>query len=86
MFNLLDLADVTRDPQAIRAAVQAAYHNAAKLNLYPVPPNTMVTVDNGGRAPIHVHSFGRHRAWGCPRHGRAGAVAARRAASASTGA
>ena len=66
MFNLLDLADVTRDPQAIRAAVQAAYHNAAKLNLYPVPPNTMVTVDNGGRAPIHVHSFGRHRAWGYP--------------------
>ncbi|MCX6966311.1 MAG: hypothetical protein NTZ46_00780 [Verrucomicrobia bacterium] len=66
LFDLLDLADATRDPQAIRAAAEVAYHNAAKLNLYPVPPDLTVTVDKGGHAPIHGHSFGRHRNWGYP--------------------
>src|SRR5207247_2078421 len=66
-FDLLDLADATREPQYVRAALEAAYHNAAKMNLYPVPPDTTVTVDRGGLAPVHYHSYGRHRnIWGFP--------------------
>ncbi|HTF13151.1 MAG TPA: hypothetical protein VK643_00615, partial [Burkholderiales bacterium] len=66
-FDLLDLADATRDPQHIRAALEAAYHDAAKVNLYPMPPEMAVTVDRGGKAPVHYHSFGRHKnQWGFP--------------------
>src|SRR6185295_1550186 len=50
-----------------QAAREAAYQNAAKLNLYPVPPEATVTVDRGGRVPVHEHSYGRHRnQWGFP--------------------
>ena len=45
----------------VRGAVEAAYHQAAKVNLYPAPPDTLVTVDRDGKAPVHQHSFGRHR-------------------------
>ena len=66
-FDLLDLANATRDPQDIRAAQEAAYHNAAKMNLYPTPPEANVTVDPGGQVPVHFHSFGRHHnIWGYP--------------------
>jgi len=66
-FDLLDLANVTRDPPDVRAAQEAAYHNAAKLNLYPAPPDASVTVDRGGQVPVHFHSFGRHHnIWGFP--------------------
>ncbi|MEA3210332.1 MAG: hypothetical protein QOE70_3389 [Chthoniobacter sp.] len=66
-FDLLDLADETREAQPVSAALEAAYHNAAKMNLYPVPPEATVTVDRGGFAPVHYHSFGRHRnQWGFP--------------------
>jgi len=66
-FDLLDLAEATHEPRDIRAAVEAAYHNAAKINLYPAPPETAVTVDRDGKAAIHAHSFGRHRnQWGFP--------------------
>jgi hypothetical protein len=66
-FDLLDLADATHDPKFRRGALDAAYHNAAKVNLYPVPPDAMITVDRGGKAPVHFHSFGRHRnQWGFP--------------------
>jgi hypothetical protein len=66
MFDLLELADVTHDPEITRAATEAAYHVASGLNLYPVPPDTTVTMDRDGLAPIHGHSFGRHRTWGYP--------------------
>jgi hypothetical protein len=67
LFDLLDLADATREPRFLRGAVEAAYHQAAKVNLYPAPPDTLVTVDRGGLAPVHQHSFGRHRnVWGFP--------------------
>lgn len=66
-FNLLDRACATRDPRDIGAAREAAYHNAAKLNLYPVPPEQDIAVDPGGLVPVHAHSFGRHRnQWGFP--------------------
>jgi hypothetical protein len=66
-FDLLDLAAATHDPHDIQAAREAAYHNAAKINLYPAPPDSMVTVDRGGLAPVHLHSYGRHHnIWGFP--------------------
>jgi len=59
-FDLVDRADV-------QGAVEAAYRIAATLNLYPSPPDAMVTVDRGGLVPVHFHSFGRHRnIWGFP--------------------
>ncbi len=67
-FDLLELADATHEPEDIPRALEAAYHVAARLNLYPVPPDTTVTVDRGGLAPVHLHSFGRHHnIWGFPR-------------------
>jgi hypothetical protein len=66
-FDLLDLATATREPSLIQAAVEAAYQNATKLSLYPVPPDSIVTVDRGGTAPVHLHSIGRHHnIWGFP--------------------
>jgi hypothetical protein len=66
-FDLLDLSDATGDSQDARAALEAAYDNAAKVNLYPAPPETMITVDRGGQVPVHYHSFGRHKnQWGYP--------------------
>ncbi|HEY3900710.1 MAG TPA: hypothetical protein VGM54_19025 [Chthoniobacter sp.] len=66
-LDLLDLANATRDPRDISTAEEAAYHNAAKMNLYPVPPEASVTVDRGGHVPVHFHSFGRHHnIWGFP--------------------
>lgn len=66
-FDLLDRASETRDAQDIAAAREAAYHNAAKLNLYPAPPDATVTMDRGGLAPVHLHSLGRHKnQWGFP--------------------
>ncbi len=68
LFNLLDLADAGKDPADVRAAVEAAYSNAAlRLNLHPVPPEKQITVDVGGVAPVHLHSFSRHsNIWGYP--------------------
>jgi len=66
-FEVLDLANATRDPAHIRLATEAAYHNAAKLNVYPTPPDGNITMDAGGKTPIHFHSFGRHKnVWGYP--------------------
>jgi len=66
-FDLLELADATAEPAHVQAALEAAYHNAAKLNLYPVPPDATVTVERGGLTPVHAHSIGRHRnIWGFP--------------------
>ncbi|MCX6968102.1 MAG: hypothetical protein NTZ46_10080 [Verrucomicrobia bacterium] len=67
IFDLLDIAEATRDPQDIQTAVAAAYSNSIMLNLYPVPPDSMVTVDRGGLGPVHPHSVLRHRnIWGFP--------------------
>jgi hypothetical protein len=66
-FDLLDLASITHEPGDVSAALEAAYHAAAKVNLYPMPPDANVTVDRGGVAPVHRHSFGRHKnIWGFP--------------------
>ena len=67
LFDRLDLADATRDARDVAAAIAAAYANSAQLNLYPVPPDTKVTVDPGGFAPVHPHSVSRHHnIWGFP--------------------
>ncbi|XHR27146.1 MAG: hypothetical protein ACFUZC_14465 [Chthoniobacteraceae bacterium] len=67
LFDLLDLAAATREPGDIQTAIAAAYANAAQLNLYPTPPDTLVTVDRGGLAPVHPHSVMRHHnIWGFP--------------------
>ena len=65
LFDSLEAFDATHDPRAVERAVEAAYHQIASLNLSPAPPATNVTVDVGGRAPVHPHSIGRHRnIWG----------------------
>jgi hypothetical protein len=65
LFDLLELGDATHDLRYARGAAEAAYHQVALLNLSPVPPASNVTVDAGGRAPVHPHSIGRHRnQWG----------------------
>jgi hypothetical protein len=65
LFDYIDLHAATREPQFLRGALDAAYHYSTSLNLYPAPPDESVTVDAGGRAPIHYHSFGRHHnVWG----------------------
>jgi hypothetical protein len=66
-FDVVDLASITGKPEHIKVAREAAYQQASKLNLYPTPPDTEVTVDAGGKAPVHYHSIGRHRnQWGFP--------------------
>lgn len=65
LFDFLELHDATHDALAIQGAVEAAYHNVTGLNLYPAPPKENVLVEKGGFAPIHPHSFGRHKnVWG----------------------
>ncbi len=65
LFDNLELCDATHDARALAGAVEAAYHQVAMLNLAPAPPATNVTVDAGGRGPVHPHSIGRHRnIWG----------------------
>ncbi|MBM3860780.1 MAG: hypothetical protein FJ395_14165 [Verrucomicrobia bacterium] len=60
LFDAVERADTP-------AAVEAAYRVAATLNLYPLPPDTMVTMEKGGLVPVHPHSIGRHRnIWGFP--------------------
>ncbi|MEI7728297.1 MAG: hypothetical protein WCO56_01945 [Verrucomicrobiota bacterium] len=65
LFDYLELYDATKDARALRAVVEAAYERTVSLNLYPMPPATQVTVDAKGVAPVHRHSFGRHKnIWG----------------------
>lgn len=67
LFDLLDLALATGENKYRDATRTAAYHAASRVNLYPAPPDALLTVDRGGHAPVHFHSFGRHRnIWGFP--------------------
>lgn len=64
-FDLIELYDATHDARVRRALTEAAYRRTTDLNLYPAAPNLCVTVDAGGVAPVHKHSFGRHaNIWG----------------------
>lgn len=67
-FDLLEHAGASRNATEIATASDAAYHKAMRLNLYPMPvAGAMVTMDRGGFAPVHAHSFGRHKnIWGFP--------------------
>ncbi len=62
----LDLYEATGERRFLEAAVEGAYGVAQGLNLSPSVPDVSVVVDKGGQAPIHAHSFGRHKLWGFP--------------------
>ncbi len=67
LSDLLELHDATHDTDALSAAVAVAYRKTTELNLYPAPPDEDMLVDAGGHAPVHKHSFGRHKnVWGFP--------------------
>ncbi len=67
LFDFLELSDATRDGAALRGVIAAAYARTADFNLYPAPPDERLVVDAGGFAPVHKHSFGRHKnIWGFP--------------------
>ncbi len=56
-----------RDARYLAAAVTGAYQWAARTAvLSPAVPDGTVTVDRGGRAPVHAHSLGRWPRWGFP--------------------
>jgi hypothetical protein len=56
-----------RDPRYLAAALNGAYEWAARTAvLSPAVPATQITVDRGGRAPVHAHSLGRWPRWGFP--------------------
>jgi hypothetical protein len=65
-MDFLSLYEATGQKRCLDLAVEGAYGAALGLNLSPAVPDATVTVDKGGRAPIHAHSFGRHKLWGFP--------------------
>jgi hypothetical protein len=65
-MDWLDLYEATHEPRYLEAAVEGAYGQSLGLVLSPSVPDQRVTVDQGGVAPIHAHSFGRHKRWGFP--------------------
>lgn len=66
-MDLLELYEETAEPRFLEAALAGAYRYIAVQNLFPVVPDTNVTVDVGGRVPIHGHAFQRHEDWGFAR-------------------
>jgi len=60
------LYEETGEERYLEAAVVGAYRQASLMNLFPVVPEDMITVDKGNRVPIHNHSYGRHKLWGFP--------------------
>ena len=65
-MDYLDLYEATGEKRYLQAAVEGAYGQTLTLDLSPAVPDRLVTVDQGGQAPIHLHSFGRHKRWGFP--------------------
>jgi hypothetical protein len=66
-MDFLELHDVIPDPRFLEGARTRIYAKVATgVNLFPLVPDDEVTVDRGGRVPVHAHSVGRHRAWGFP--------------------
>ena len=65
-MDYLDLYEATGEKRYLQAAVEGAYGQTLTLDLSPAVPDRLVTVDRGGQAPIHLHSFGRHKRWGFP--------------------
>ncbi len=63
-LDWLELHLATGDPRYLDAAREGAYGLTTTINLSPATPDTQVTVDRGGRVPVHEHSHGRHRLWG----------------------
>ena len=66
-FDLIDLADTTQEDVFLKTGLDAAYQNLSQISLYPAAPDETITVDTGGVAFVHAHTFGRHRnQWGYP--------------------
>jgi hypothetical protein len=65
-MDFLEMFELTAHSRYLQAAVEGAYRQAAGMNLFPQVPDATLTVDRGDQAPIHWHSFGRHRLWGLP--------------------
>jgi len=60
-------APAQRDARYLAAAVNGAYQWAARTAvLSPAVPERAITIDQGGRAPVHAHSLGRWPRWGFP--------------------
>lgn len=68
LFDLLEVAEASKEKADMDLAKESAYYNMAqRLNLYPVPPDTMIKTDIDGKVPVHKHSFSRHgNVWGYP--------------------
>jgi hypothetical protein len=66
-MDFLELHAVISDPRFLEAARKRLYAKIATgVNMFPHVPEENVTVDRGGRVPVHAHSLGRHKAWGFP--------------------
>jgi hypothetical protein len=63
-MNMLEIYEQTGDKQHLEAAVKSAYRLIHNYNLFPKVPDTMITVDKNGKAPIHGHAYQRHEDWG----------------------
>ncbi|MFO1447212.1 MAG: hypothetical protein U1F61_03455 [Opitutaceae bacterium] len=63
-LDWLELHLATGEPRYLDAAREGAYGLTTSINLSPATPDSLVTVDLGGRVPVHEHSNGRHRLWG----------------------
>ncbi len=65
-MNFIEIYEETKDEKYLKAAVEGAYARSAAMNLFPVVPDTFITVDKNNEVPIHAHSYGRHKVWGFP--------------------
>jgi len=63
-LDLLELYEETGAERYLKAATDGAYRYVSVLNLFPVVPDTTITVDQGGVAPVHGHAYQRHEDWG----------------------
>ena len=66
-MDMLEMYEATAEQVYLQAAQKAAYRFIPTCNLFPMVPDSMVTVDRGNKVPIHGHAYGRHKAWGFPR-------------------
>ncbi len=63
---LLDIYQQTHDAEVLKASHKAVYGLADFINVSPYVPDEIMVADEGGKAHIHIHSWGRHLRWGYP--------------------
>ncbi len=64
--NYLELYEETQNSKYLGASHRGAYNRLYRYNLFPVVPDSMVTLDKDNKVPIHGHAYQRHRDWGFP--------------------